>query len=109
MTAQARPVDSVAFAKAMADDTRQEIMKHLCCEWLSVNERRLQMRAKFERFFAEVDVLLLPVMATTAFAHDHSEPQFARSVLVDDVQRPQVVAEFNTVDQGAAQLLVGHY
>ena len=31
-------VDSVVFAKALADDTRQEIMKHLCCVWLSVND-----------------------------------------------------------------------
>jgi len=31
-------VDVVAFAKAMADDTRQEIMQHLCCQWLSVND-----------------------------------------------------------------------
>jgi ArsR family transcriptional regulator, arsenate/arsenite/antimonite-responsive transcriptional repressor len=30
--------DSVLFAKAIADDTRQEIMKCLCCVWLSVNE-----------------------------------------------------------------------
>ncbi|MBZ0300203.1 MAG: metalloregulator ArsR/SmtB family transcription factor [Anaerolineae bacterium] len=31
-------VDSVAFAKAIADETRQEIMQHLCCVWLSVND-----------------------------------------------------------------------
>jgi ArsR family transcriptional regulator len=31
-------VDHVQFAKAIADDTRQEIMKLLCCVWLSVNE-----------------------------------------------------------------------
>jgi DNA-binding transcriptional ArsR family regulator len=30
--------DAVQFAKALADDTRQEIMKHLCCVWLSVND-----------------------------------------------------------------------
>lgn len=30
--------DPVLFAKALADDTRQEIMKHLCCVWLSVND-----------------------------------------------------------------------
>ncbi len=30
--------DSVIFAKALADETRQEIMKHLCCVWLSVND-----------------------------------------------------------------------
>jgi ArsR family transcriptional regulator len=31
-------VDSVLFAKALADETRQEILKHLCCVWLSVND-----------------------------------------------------------------------
>ncbi len=31
-------LDPVEFAKILADDTRQEIMKHLCCVWLSVND-----------------------------------------------------------------------
>jgi DNA-binding transcriptional ArsR family regulator len=31
-------VDPVLFAKALADDTRQDIMKRLCCVWLSVND-----------------------------------------------------------------------
>jgi ArsR family transcriptional regulator len=26
------------FARAIADDTRLEIMRHLCCTWLSVND-----------------------------------------------------------------------
>lgn len=30
--------DPVLFARALADDTRQQIMKHLCCVWLSVND-----------------------------------------------------------------------
>jgi ArsR family transcriptional regulator, arsenate/arsenite/antimonite-responsive transcriptional repressor len=30
--------DPVVFAKAIADETRQKIMKICCCEWLSVNE-----------------------------------------------------------------------
>jgi len=30
--------DAVVFAKALADDTRQKIMRVCCCEWLSVNE-----------------------------------------------------------------------
>jgi ArsR family transcriptional regulator, arsenate/arsenite/antimonite-responsive transcriptional repressor len=30
--------DPVLFAKAIADETRQKIMKICCCEWLSVNE-----------------------------------------------------------------------
>jgi DNA-binding transcriptional ArsR family regulator len=28
----------VEFAKALADETRQKIMKLTCCEWISVNE-----------------------------------------------------------------------
>jgi DNA-binding transcriptional ArsR family regulator len=31
-------IDPVGFAKALADETRQEIMRHLCCVWLSVND-----------------------------------------------------------------------
>jgi len=31
-------VDLVTFAKAMADDTRQQMCNHLCCVWLSVND-----------------------------------------------------------------------
>jgi ArsR family transcriptional regulator, arsenate/arsenite/antimonite-responsive transcriptional repressor len=30
--------DQLQFARAIADETRQEIMKHLCCVWLSVND-----------------------------------------------------------------------
>lgn len=29
---------SVDFAKALADETRQKIMRLCCCEWLSVND-----------------------------------------------------------------------
>jgi ArsR family transcriptional regulator len=31
-------INIVEFAKALADDTRQKIMKCCCCEWISVNE-----------------------------------------------------------------------
>ncbi len=31
-------IDPVLFAKALADETRQEIMKQLCCVWLNVND-----------------------------------------------------------------------
>jgi ArsR family transcriptional regulator len=31
-------IDAVLFAKALADDTRQKIMRMTCCKWLSVNE-----------------------------------------------------------------------
>jgi ArsR family transcriptional regulator len=31
-------IDRVVFAKAIADETRQAIMRELCCAWLSVSE-----------------------------------------------------------------------
>lgn len=31
-------MDSLAFAKAIADPTRQQIMEHLCCQWLCVSD-----------------------------------------------------------------------
>ncbi len=31
-------MNSVNFAKAIADDTRQKIMRMLCCNWLCVND-----------------------------------------------------------------------
>lgn len=30
--------DPLQFAKAIADETRQEIMQHLCCAWLNVSD-----------------------------------------------------------------------
>ena len=38
MSEQKITFEPVIFAKALADDTRQEIMKNLCCEWLNVSE-----------------------------------------------------------------------
>ena len=31
-------MDAIQFAKAIADETRQEIMKNLCCKWLNVSD-----------------------------------------------------------------------
>ncbi len=33
-----KETNPVAFAKALADETRQKIMNLVCCQWLSVNE-----------------------------------------------------------------------
>ena len=32
------PLDPVLFAKAIADETRQKIMKLTCCRWRNVND-----------------------------------------------------------------------
>ncbi len=30
--------DTISFAKAFSDPTRQQIMRELCCEWLSISD-----------------------------------------------------------------------
>ncbi|MFZ0677456.1 amidase [Candidatus Binatus sp.] len=57
-------------------------------QWLSYNERRLQMRKRWEEFFIQWDAILLPVMPCSAIAHDHSEPMASRMASVGGEQRP---------------------
>jgi len=57
-------------------------------QWLSYNERRLQLRKRWEEFFTQWDVALLPVMPCPAIAHDHSEPQASRTATVAGEPRP---------------------
>lgn len=56
-----------------ASDTRRALaMRHR--DWLGNNERRLQMRRQWEEFFADHDVMLLPVCMLPALEHDHGPP-----------------------------------
>jgi amidase len=57
-------------------------------DWLSYNERRLQMRKRWEEFFSQWDAILLPVMPCPAIPHDHSEPMASRTVSVGGEPRP---------------------
>ena len=69
------------------DHTRRLFaMRHR--EWLSYNERRMQMRKRWEEFFRDWDVMLLPVMPCPTIKHDHSEPQAGRVAHVGGQQRP---------------------
>jgi DNA-binding transcriptional ArsR family regulator len=40
---------TLAFAKALADETRQEIMAHLCCVWLSVSDVVAKLEGKINQ------------------------------------------------------------
>jgi amidase len=51
-------------------------------DWLTANERRLQMRARWHEFFEDFDVLLAPISPTVAIPHDHSFPMSARRIAV---------------------------
>ncbi len=68
-----------------AQTRRLLAMRHR--QWLSHNERRLQMRKRWEEFFKEWDAILLPVMPCPAIPHDHSEPIASRMVTVGGEQR----------------------
>jgi amidase len=69
-----------------AQTKRLQAMRHR--QWLSHNERRLQMRKRWEEFFKQWDAILLPVMPCPAIPHDHSEPLASRMVEVGGEQRP---------------------
>lgn len=56
--------------------------------WLSANERRLQMRARWREFFQRYDVVLAPISPTVAIPHDHSYPMSRRRIDVAGVARP---------------------
>jgi amidase len=49
-------------------------------DWQQQNLRRLAYRAQWQAYFNQVDVFLSPVAFTTAFPHDHSEPQDKRTI-----------------------------
>jgi amidase len=56
-------------------------------EWYRHNEIRTHLRWAWHAFFERFDVLLTPIMPTSAFPHDHG-PFGARTVDVDGVERP---------------------
>ncbi len=70
---------------AAAGRVRGAVQSHR--EWLSADESRHRTRADWAAFFDEFDVLLCPVMPTTAFPHDHS-PMDERTVTVNGAPFP---------------------
>ncbi|MBV9585196.1 MAG: amidase [Alphaproteobacteria bacterium] len=55
--------------------------------WGTANEARTRLRYGWRDFFQRFDVLLTPVAATAAFAHDHNPDRDARTVLVNGKPR----------------------
>lgn len=72
----------------VAEAGRATAMRHR--RWLTENERRLQMRLRWEHFFEGFDVMLMPVQPRAAIGHDHSGDGsfYERVVDIDGVQRP---------------------
>jgi amidase len=53
-------------------------------------QQREALRWAWHDFFGRFDALLMPITATAAFVHDHSEPQLARTMRINGVERPYV-------------------
>jgi amidase len=51
-------------------------------DWARLNERRTRLRWAWREFFETYDVLVTPIMPTTAFPHDH-RPEGERTLDVD--------------------------
>lgn len=81
---------------------RAAAMRHR--EWLAHNERRLQIREHWRRFFERYDVILMPVQPRGAIPHDHSQPQWGRTVEIDGVERPYLDLFSWTGPAGAGML-----
>lgn len=64
---------------------RNSLARH--ADWIVAHERRLQLGAKFARFFEDYDVLLCPITPAPAIKHDQSKPQFARKFEINGRER----------------------
>ena len=62
--------------------------------WLQETQRRLAIRAVWEKFFESHDVFLLPTAFTAAFPHDHSEPMGKRTIATPEGARPYLALPF---------------
>lgn len=56
--------------------------------WLARNDQRHRLRAAWERFFADHDVLVAPVSPTAAFPHIGNIPKHEQRLLVSGRERP---------------------
>lgn len=57
-------------------------------DWVAADNARAMHQQQFGALFEQVDVVLCPAMAVTAFRHDHSEPQHRRRLDVDGQPAP---------------------
>jgi amidase len=63
-----------------AERTRGIVLSHR--DWIAADSRRAVLRQQWGELFTEFDVVVCPVMPTTAFPHDHS-PMGGRRISID--------------------------
>jgi amidase len=81
-----RRMQSLAAALApddrslMAERVRASTMSH--ADWIAADRMRVGIAHQWRQFFRDTDVVICPVMPTTAFPHDHGDME-ARSISID--------------------------
>lgn len=78
-------------ASPLAVLTRARALAHR--DWSDHDETRTRYRLRWQAFFADWDVVICPVSATTAYAHDH-RPKPERALAVDGVPTPHYAHYF---------------
>lgn len=84
-------IEAMAAKAALAGEGRALAARYTSQrhrEWLSANESRLQLRARWHEFFRDWDAVLAPALPTAAIPHDHSEPMSRRKIRVNGEERP---------------------
>jgi len=77
-----------AAVSVSAPDPVAELMAGSHRTWLTLTEERARLAGTWARWFEAFDVLLCPVMPTTAFVHDEAGSIADRSVVIDGALRP---------------------
>jgi amidase len=85
----ARPVD-LADSNALFVNLLMAAVSPGVPDWNQTNERRQQLRARWQAFFQSFDVLLTPVSPVAAIVHDHTGDVFSRTITVNGTERPYV-------------------
>jgi len=74
----ARPVD-LADSNVLFVNLLMAAVSPGTPDWNQTNERRQQLRARWQAFCRSFDVLLTPVSPVAAIAHDHTGDVFSRT------------------------------
>ena len=82
-----------ARARLRDDDTSDHAMALRAStasykEVFDANQQREQLRWAWHDFFGRHDLVLMPITATAAFAHDQSEPMPARTMRINGAEHP---------------------
>jgi amidase len=65
---------------------RGALMSHR--EWMAADSARARQQQQWSELFREWDVVVCPPIATPAYPHDHSMPDYARHIEIDGKEYP---------------------